>query len=128
MAVDALHAGLRAHTLNSILFPLDPIANAPQIISNVRSFFPPANGRFVFGPMLELGWGTPTLITLAIGVILEVPDPVRLAIIGLVDVGLPTEDIALVALHVDVLGTIDFGAKKLAIDGSMYDSHVLIYS
>jgi hypothetical protein len=128
MAVDQLHAGLRAHTLNSVLFPPDPIANAPQIVSNVRSFFPPANGRFVFGPMLKLGWGTPTLITLAVGAILEVPDPVRLAIIGLVDVGLPTEDIALVALHVDVLGTIDFGVKKLSIDGSMYDSHVLIYS
>jgi hypothetical protein len=128
MAVDSLHAGLRAHTLNSVLFPPDPVANAPLIISNVRSFFPPADGRFVFGPMLELGWGTPTLITLAVGVILEVPDPVRLAIIGLVDVGLPTKDVALVALHVDVLGTLDFGAKKLAIDGSMYDSHVLIYS
>jgi hypothetical protein len=128
MAVDALRAGLRAHTLNSVLFPPDPIQNAPQIISNVRSFFPPANGRFVFGPMLELGWGTPTLITMALGVILEVPDPVRLAIIGLIDVGLPSEDAELIALHIDVLGTIDFAAKKLAIDGTLFDSRVLIYS
>ncbi len=29
MAVDALHAGFRAHTLNDILSPPDPIANAP---------------------------------------------------------------------------------------------------
>ncbi|HEY4185516.1 MAG TPA: DUF6603 domain-containing protein [Polyangia bacterium] len=128
MAIDALHAGLRAHTLDSILFPPDPIKNAPQIISNLRSFFPPAQGRYVFGPMLELGWGTPTLITLALGVVLEVPDPVRLAIIGLIDVALPTADTALIALHIDVLGTVDFGAKKLSIDGSLYDSRVLIYS
>ncbi|HEY2253978.1 MAG TPA: DUF6603 domain-containing protein, partial [Planctomycetaceae bacterium] len=128
MAIDALHAGLRAHTLDSILFPPDPIVNAPAIISNVRSFFPPADGRFVFGPMLELGWGTPTLITLALGVILEVPDPVRLAIIGLIDAGLPTEDVPLISLHIDVLGTIDFGAKKLQISGSLFDSNVLIYS
>jgi hypothetical protein len=128
MAVDALHAGLRAHTLNSILFPADPIANAPAIISNIRSFFPPADGRFIFGPLLELGWGTPTLITLTVGVLLEVPDPVRLAIIGLIDCGLPTEDVALISLHIDVLGTIDFGAKKLAISGSLFDSNVLIYS
>jgi hypothetical protein len=127
MAVDALRAGLRAHTLNSVLFPPDPIANAPQIISNVRSFFPPANGRFVFGPMLELGWGTPTLFTMALGVILEVPDPVRLTIIGLIDVGLPSSDSALIELHIDVLGIIDFAAKKLAIDGSLFDSKVLIY-
>ena len=75
MNTDALHAGFRAHTLNNILFPPDPIANAPQIISNIESFFPPAEGRYMFGPMLEIGWGTPTLITLAVGVILEVPDP-----------------------------------------------------
>ena len=36
----------------------------------------------MFGPMLEIGWGTPTLITLEIGVILEVPDPVRIALLG----------------------------------------------
>ena len=128
MAIDALRAGQRAHTLDSILFPPDPIVNAPSIISNIRSVFPPADGRYVFGPMLELGWGSPTVITLAVGVILEVPDPVRLAIIGLIDAGLPTTDEALISLHIDVLGTIDFGAKKLQISGSLFDSNVLIYS
>jgi uncharacterized protein DUF6603 len=128
MNTDALHAGFRAHTLNSILFPPDPIANAPQIISNIENFFPPAEGRYLFGPMLELGWGTPTLITLAVGVILEVPDPVRLVLLGLIDAGLPTTDAALIELHIDVLGILDFGAKTLSIDGSLYDSRVLIYS
>jgi hypothetical protein len=128
MVVDALHTGFRAHTLNSILFPPDPIANAPQIISNLRSFFPPANGRYLFGPMVEIGWGTPTLITLAVGVILEIPDPIRIVILGLIDAGLPTQDVALVELHIDVLGIIDFGAKTLSIDGSMYDSRLLIFS
>jgi hypothetical protein len=128
MNTDALHAGFRAHTLNSILFPPDPIANAPQIITNIENFFPPAEGRYLFGPMLELGWGTPTLITLEIGVILEVPDVVRLVLLGLIDAGLPTMDAALVELHIDVLGVMDFGAKTLAIDGSLYDSRVLIYS
>jgi hypothetical protein len=128
MNTDALHAGLRAHTLNNVLFPPDPIANAPQIISSIESFFPPAEGRYLFGPMLELGWGTPTLITASIGVILEVPDPIRLALLGLIDAGLPTLDIPLIELHIDVLGLFDFGAKTLSIDGSLYDSHVLIYS
>ena len=128
MNTDALHAGFRAHTLNSILFPADPIANAPQIISSIENFFPPAEGRYLFGPMLEIGWGTPTLITFAVGVILEVPDPVRLVLLGLIDAGLPTMDAALVELHIDVLGVLDFGAKTLAIDGSLYDSRVLIYS
>jgi hypothetical protein len=128
MNTDALHAGFRAHTLNSVLFPPDPIANAPQIISNIENFFPPAEGRYLFGPMLEIGWGTPTLITLAVGVILEVPDPVRLALLGLIDAGLPTTELALIELHIDVLGILDFGAKTLSIDGSLYDSRVLIFS
>lgn len=128
MNTDTLHAGFRAHTLNNILFPPDPIANAPQIISSIESFFPAAEGRYIFGPMLELGWGTPTLITLAIGVILEVPDPIRLVLLGLIDAGLPTTDEALIELHIDVLGVLDFGAKTLSIDGSLYDSRVLIYS
>jgi len=128
MNTDALHAGFRAHTLNSVLFPPDPIANAPQIISTIESFFPAAEGRYLFGPMLEIGWGTPTLITLAVGVILEVPDPIRLVLLGLIDAGLPTADEALIELHIDVLGVLDFGAKTLSIDGSLYDSRVLIYS
>ena len=128
MNTDALHAGFRAHTLNNVLFPPDPIANAPQIISSIESFFPPAEGRYLFGPMLEIGWGTPTLITLAVGVILEVPDPIRIALLGLIDAGLPTAEVALIELHIDVLGLLDFGTKTLSIDGSLYDSHVVIYS
>lgn len=128
MNTDALHAGFRAHTLDNVLFPPDPIANAPQIISSIENFFPPAEGRYLFGPMLEIGWGTPTLITLAVGVILEVPDPVRLALLGLIDAGLPTTEAALIELHIDVLGLLDFGAKTLSIDGSLYDSRVLIFS
>lgn len=128
MSIDALHTGFRAHTLDSIMFPPDPVKNAPQIISNIRNFFPPADGRYLFGPMLEVGWGTPTLITLSVGVILEVPDPVRIALLGLIDAGLPTEDAALIELHIDILGTLDFGTKTFELDGSLYDSRVLIFS
>jgi hypothetical protein len=128
MALDALRAGFRAHHLNSVMFPSDPIDNAPQIISDLSSFFPPADGRYMFGPMFELGWGTPTLITLSLGIILEIPDPVRLVILGLIDLALPTEDVALIEFHIDILGIVDFGAKLLTIQGSMYDSRVLEFS
>jgi hypothetical protein len=128
MNTDALQAGFRAHTLGAIMFPPDPIDNAPQIISDIRNFFPIAEGRYLFGPLLELGWGTPTRITLTLGVLLEVPDPIRIAILGLIDAGLPTEDDALLVLHVEVLGIIDFGAKTLSIDGTLFDSSVLIYA
>jgi hypothetical protein len=123
----ALQAGFLAHSLNSILFPRDPIANAPEIISNIRNFFPVAQNSYVFGPMMEVGWGTPTLITLEIGVILELPNPV-IVLLGLVDVALPDADAPLIQLHIDILGELDFGTKTLELEGDMYDSSVLIYS
>lgn len=128
MALDALRAGLRAHQLNTILFPTDPIDNAPQIISNLSSWFPPAEGRYLFGPMFQLGWGTPTLITLSLGLILEIPDPVRLAILGEISAALPDQQVALIEFNIDVLGTLDFGIKLFTIDGTMYNSYVLVFS
>jgi hypothetical protein len=124
----ALQAGFVAHSLNSILFPPDPIANAPEIISNIRNFFPVAQDSYVFGPMVEIGWGTPTLITLEIGVILELPDPVVIVLLGLVEVALPDADAPLIQLHIDILGELDFATKTLELEGDMYDSSVLIYS
>jgi hypothetical protein len=127
MVIDALQAGLRAHDLDRILFPADPIDNAPQIISEMETFFPPAQGRYLFGPMFSIGWGTPTLLDFEVGVILEVPDPVRLAILGEIIATIPDPDFALISLHVQVLGTIDFGTDQLAIDGTIYDSYLVAY-
>jgi hypothetical protein len=127
MVIDALQAGLRAHDLDNILFPADPVDNAPQIISEMESFFPAAQGRYLFGPMFSIGWGTPTLLDFEVGIILEVPDPVRLAILGEITATIPSPDFALISLHIQVLGTIDFGLSQLAIDGTMYDSYLLAY-
>ncbi|MDQ2957720.1 MAG: hypothetical protein M3Y42_12230 [Actinomycetota bacterium] len=127
MVIDALQAGLRAHTLDDILFPPDPVANATKIISDIESFFPPQEGRYLFGPMLSIGWGTPTLLELEVGVILEVPDPIRLAILGEIKASIPSPDFPLISLKIQVLGTIDFGLQKLAIDGTMYDSYLLAF-
>jgi len=128
MSVDALQAGFRARTLGMVLEPPDPIANAPQIISDIRSFFPVADGRYLLGPLLTVGWGTPTIVSLTLAVLLEVPDPIRMVILGLIDAGLPDEEEALLQLHIEVLGTIDFGAQTLSIDGTLYDSSILVYA
>jgi hypothetical protein len=127
MVIDALQAGLRAHTLDDILFPPDPVANAPKIVSEIESFFPPQQGRYLFGPMFSIGWGSPTLLDLEVGIILEVPDPIRLAILGEIKASIPDPDFALISLKIQVLGTIDFGLQKLAIDGTMYDSYLLAF-
>ena len=126
---DALQAGLRAHSLDHILFPKDPIKNAPAIISDLRTIFPPANGRYVFGPMLEIGWGGGlNLVTAELGVLLALPSPIVIAILGQLNVMLPTPDAAIVELHLDVLGIIDFGKKLFSLDATLHDSRVVVFT
>ncbi|MDC3960917.1 alpha/beta fold hydrolase [Polyangium jinanense] len=122
--VDVLRAGIKARTLDSIMFPRDPVANAPQLISNLSAVFPPAEGRFVIGPMARLGWGTPTLVTLDLGLILELPAPVRLIVLGRLRMALPHEEVPIVAINMDVLGVVDFERSQASVDATLYDSTI----
>jgi hypothetical protein len=130
MQIDALRAGLKNRALDSILFP-DPdtvVANASQIISDLRAVFPPQEGRYVVGPMLKIGWGRPAIITADVGVFLEFPDPVRVVILGQLEAALPKKDKALVVIHLDILGVIDFDREELTFQASLYDSRILTFS
>jgi hypothetical protein len=70
----------------------------------------------------------PTLITANLGVILELPDPFRILILGQAKVAIPSPDVAIVSLNLDILGVIDFEEQLFSIDASLYDSRVAIYS
>lgn len=124
MVVEAIQAGVRNHSIDHILFPNDPVANATQIISDLRTFFPPAPGRFVFGPMALIGWGSPTLVRIRLGILLELPAPVRLVLLGQVRVALPKEDAPLLELNIDILGILDFEALRISVDAIIHDSRV----
>lgn len=124
MMLDVLRSGIKNHTLDSILFPKDPIANAPKIISDLQSVFPPVNTRFVIGPMAKIGWASPPRLTIELGIVLEIPSPIRLAIMGVLKAALPDEKAAVIHLRMDVLGTIDFEKGEAAVDASIYDSQV----
>ena len=43
---------------------------------------PTAPGRFLFGPMALIGWGTPTLLTVALAIVIELPEPIRLVLLA----------------------------------------------
>ena len=73
--LESLAAGIYDETLSSILFPTDIVANAPRIIADLRRVFPAQQGHFLVGPMAKLAWNTPTLLTLDVGLILDLPRP-----------------------------------------------------
>jgi uncharacterized protein DUF6603 len=124
-SIDALRAALKAHTLSNLLFPKDPVANAPQLLTELETVFPAADGRFIFGPLGRIGWGTPTLITFDLALVLELPSPVRLVLLGEVTAVLPRADHVVLEMHMDVLGTIDFGRGEGALDSALHDSRLL---
>ncbi|MDR4461767.1 MAG: hypothetical protein MRJ67_14810 [Nitrospirales bacterium] len=125
--VDRLVSGLHDQTLANLLFPTDIVANADRILSDLRQVFPPAQGRFIFGPMAKIGWGTPTLLTADIGLLLEVPEPVRLLMLGVVRGILPDERTPILRLQVNFLGVIDFEKEHFSFDASLFDSKLLSF-
>jgi hypothetical protein len=127
MVTAALQSGIRSHSVDHVLFPEDPIRDAPQIVSDLGTIFPPTEGRYVFGPMALIGFGTPTFIEVELGILLEVPEPIRLVLLGQINATLPAKEAAIVELHLDVLGVLDFGKKTLAIDAVLHDSRLVAF-
>lgn len=123
----ALMSGVKSGALDSILFPQDVVANIGRIASDIKTIFPLAQGHFIVAPMAKLGWGTPTLITIEIGVILDIPEP-ALTIIGVVRVRLPTEDAPLLTLQVNFAGGIDFDQGLLWFNASLFDSRLISFT
>lgn len=129
MNLDALREGIKKGTLDSILFP-DPstiVENADKIIGDMQAVFPSAEGRYVVGPMIKLGWGTgtATVITGDIGIFIEMPDPVRVVMIGQVEAALPTKSAPLIEIHFDIFGQVDFSKKELVFMASLYNSRLV---
>jgi hypothetical protein len=123
VVLESLALGVRTGAVNGILFPVDPVANAPRIISDIRTIFPPVEDRFLIGPMAKLGWGTPTLISLALGVIIEIPG--NIAILGILQLALPTPDEPLINLQVNFIGAIEFDKKRGWFFAALYESRVV---
>ena len=121
--LDPLREGVKTGSINNILFPQNVIANAPRIISDLKTIFPVYEGKFLIGPMAKIGWGTPSLITLSLGLIIEIPG--NIAILGVLKIALPTEATPLVQIQVAFLGTIDFDKQMLTFDASLYESYIL---
>lgn len=123
MRLEPLMEGVRNGTINSIMFPRDVVANATRIISDLRTIFPPEQGKFLIGPMAKIGWGTPPLISIALGIIIEIPG--NIAIVGVLRVALPTADAALLILQVNFAGAIEFDRKRFFFFAALFESRVL---
>lgn len=124
MALEPLAEGVREGSLDNVMFPTDVIANAQSIIADLNAYFPIEVDTFVIGPLAKIGWGTPTLISLSLGVVIEIP-PGNIAILGVLKVVLPDEEAALIVLQVNFIGAIEFDKERAWFFASMFGSRVL---
>jgi hypothetical protein len=122
---EALRAGLKNHTLDSVMFPADPIRNAPQLLGSLNTVFPPAERHHLFGPMVQIAWGTPPLITADLGLVLEFGARRRLLVLGQVVAVLPRRNHELLRLQMDAIGVLDFDEGTAELDATLYDSRLL---
>jgi hypothetical protein len=121
--LDALRAGVQDGSAVQLLFPTDPVAAFPQLEGLMRRAFPEAAGSMFTGPMFELTWSGP-LIRAAVALIVELPEPVRLTILGRLRCVLPDAEHPLVDLRAFVVGTFDPSVPETTLLASLQAASV----
>jgi len=121
---DVLRAGMQNDTLKTLLFPRDPVTNAPAIIRSLASAFPARRGSYLLGILARIGWFTPTLIQLDLALILEFGARKRLLVLGRISALLPSPDNDLVRINLDAIGVLDFDQDTASIDAMLVDSRL----
>lgn len=124
--LQVLAEGVRTGAVNEIMFPRDVVANAPKIISDLKAIFPVFEDKFLIGPLAKIGWGSPPLITLSLGVIIEIPG--NLAILGVLRCILPDEKAPVLTLQVAFVGAIEFDKQRLWLFAGIFDSKILTFA
>ena len=121
---DVLRQDLQTGTLATLLFPRDPIGNAPTLIRSLAGSFPARQGSYLFGVLAKIGWFTPPLVLMDLALILELGARERLLALGHISALLPSADNDLVRLNLEAMGVIDFDAGTAALDAVLVDSRL----
>ena len=121
---EALLESVSDGSLDDLMFPPKPITNITRLLAEADAVFPLADGEYVFGPMVQITWGIPSLITGELGILLALPAG-EIAVLGSVEALLPVPEAPLLELHMDVAGIIDLAEGTFMIKASIYDSKVI---
>lgn len=129
MNVTALQNSVRDGSISSILFPPDPVKNAPVIIKNIKTFLPPCEGSHLFGVMVKIGWGgAVAILDGELGIFIQAGRNFKVAIAGILRAVLPRPDSKVISLNFAVIGMLDPEEEMISIDASLYNSYLLTWS
>jgi hypothetical protein len=123
--VDALKERLVSGAAGNVLFAEDPIRNAPTLLGDLVALFPAADGIYVIGPTLQIGWLL--LARFDLGIIIELPGPTRVILLGVARLQLGGENglPPLIQIRLDILGIIDFPKQFVSFDAALVNSRLL---
>ena len=123
----SLEAAVLDGSVNQIFFPVDPASHGPAIVATLGKVFPPADGHIVVGPMLQIGWGG-RILSLSMAVVIDLPNPVQLVIMGRVKLALPDPSAPLVLLQATVVGIFEFSPSfSLTVLASLSGSSIVSF-
>jgi hypothetical protein len=120
---DALIAAIADGTAAELLFPPDPVAAARRVVPRLPALFPTAPGRAVVGPMFQVSWGG-RMVSLSAAVVAELPDPVRLSLLGVLRVAVPDPAVPLIHLKATFAGQYDSAEPSALLMASLNGSHM----
>jgi hypothetical protein len=78
--------------------------------------------------MALIGWGTPTVLTASIAVVIELPEPIEIILLARVNALLPDPSAPLVKINMDALGILDLSQSELSLDASLFDSKLVSFT
>ncbi|HMH91147.1 MAG TPA: DUF6603 domain-containing protein, partial [Streptosporangiaceae bacterium] len=121
---DAIAAGLRTKALDAILFPPDPVAQAPHIFAVWKQTMPVAVGHTILGLMAKLSWGVGTHFgSFELAVLVEFGGgPIQFVLLGTLRLDMPTEKHGLLRLRADILGRLTLSPFNAQLLAEVYDS------
>ncbi|MEO6526675.1 MAG: DUF6603 domain-containing protein [Gemmatimonadaceae bacterium] len=134
--IPQLIAGMKTKAFDDILFPANPVADAPRILNRLRTLFPPSPSSLTIGPMVDLGFGTPRIVFIRLAVLFQIDNVfgrtdetlARIVLIGQlrVEIGKTKGDktVSVVKLVVDILGFWDYEKKRYGFLAALRDSKI----
>ena len=136
MNIDALAAGMKTGAFDDLLFPKDPVADAPRILNRLRTLFPITRRALTLGPMVDIAWGTPRIIFLRLAILLKLDNVIdagdasvsfsSVVLLGQlrVEIGKDLGTSTPVKLIVDILGFWDADEKRYGFLARLRDSKI----
>ncbi len=123
---EALLDSLKTGSLDSILFPADPVLNAPTILTTMAALMPRAEGYVTFGLMVQWVFGNlkARLVVVEAALLLEFEGKKlrRVYLLGQGKGRLSRLPAHIFSLNIELFGVLDFEKDELLIKASLRNS------